>query len=293
MIDLVEDECFDMKRFKMPVQVLFVYFSYVCYKKLGREENLCSVLDLSSDLYNMDNSIECYSENLHPILLFEVSEQLRQWMVFYCTYNICMLLKMQAIESIVDTTNILFSKSQRIFSPGCRQLNICSCNVMIDTILDVYISSLPHPSVHYSVQNEINEEIEVKIARHAKSTADRMYYVQVLMFNKKYEKAISILNSITEGEGDYSLSVFICPKEFWESNFLDDNLRKELSKSSADYVVFPTNLYARYLLVNAYNSLGQTDQCERNKTEFRILRQRYSSVEAFAPMLNIVSNIFN
>ena len=133
---------------------------------------------------------------------------------------------------------------------------------------------------------------EKQISCLTKSTADKMYYVQILAFNKHIEKAISILNSIVESEGDYSLSVFICPKSFWEFNFLDDNLCKELSKSSADYVVFPTNLYARYLLVNAYNSLGQMEQCERNKTEFRILRQRYSSVEAYAPMTNCMSNMF-
>ena len=121
---------------------------------------------------------------------------------------------------------------------------------------------------------------------------DVPYYVQFLISKKHIEKAISILNAIIEMEGEYSLSVFICPNSFWKFNFLDDNLRKELSKSSADYVVFPTNLYARYLLVNAYNSLGQLDQCERNNTEFRILLKRYSSVEEFALMLNILS-IYN
>ena len=100
------------------------------------------------------------------------------------------------------------------------------------------------------------------------------------------------MNGIIEAEGDYSQSVFICPKSFWELNFLDDNLCKELSKSSADYVVFPTNLYARYLLLNVYNSIGQLDQCDINMEEFWNLVQRYSSVKAFAPMLNIVSNIF-
>ena len=76
------------------------------------------------------------------------------------------------------------------------------------------------------------------------------------------------MNRIIDGGGDYSLSVFICPKSLWESNFLNDDLRKELPKSSADYVVFPTNLYARYLLANAYKSLGEMEQCERNMKEF-------------------------
>ena len=47
-----------------------------------------------------------------------------------------------------------------------------------------------------------------------KSTADRIYYAQVLIFKNKFNKAIPILNTITEEEGDYSLSVVICRKHF-------------------------------------------------------------------------------
>ena len=170
---------------------------------------------------------------------------------------------------------------------------ICSCNWKLRFSVGSYLDSLwglyryARPVDSVKIANT-----EKQISRLTKSTADVMYYAQVLVFNKHIEKAISILNSIVDGEGDYSLSVFICPKSFWELNFFDDNLCKELSRSSADYVVFPTNLYGRYLLVNAYNSLGQMEQYERNKKEFRILRQRYSSVEEFAPMLDIVSNFF-
>ena len=133
---------------------------------------------------------------------------------------------------------------------------------------------------------------ESLIRRQIVTTADRVYYAQVLIAGKKIEQAISNLNAIVDSEGDYSLSVVIWPKPTWESNLLDDKLRKELIKSSAKYIVFPSNLYARYLLVHAYNSLGQTEQCERNLNEFLKLWEWYSSFTAFAPMLDIMYNIF-
>ena len=72
---------------------------------------------------------------------------------------------------------------------------------------------------------------------------------------------------------------------------IDDKLRNELIKSSEDYMVFPTNLYARYLLNITYSTLGQVDNLRNNMTELTVLRERYSQFHEFAPMLKIMSTI--
>ena len=283
MTDLIKHCELNMGWFRLPVPVLFRYFSWVCYKNLGQEEKLCRALVLF--LYEFKNHLDridtVYSKLL---LLLEVFE--------HSSYDSYVSLKMHIIELVAFKNMIwdlkgkeLIDSSIRFSIVSCSWIMRCSVQNYLDAFWLSYRRALPVDPVKIA-----NSEKQISCL--TKSTADIMYYVQVLAFNKHIEKAISILNSIVDGEGDYSLSVFICPKSFWESNFLDDNLRKELSKSSAEYVVFPTNLYARYLLVNAYNSLGQMEQCERNKTEFRILRQRYSSFKAFAPMMNMLSNIF-
>ena len=95
------------------------------------------------------------------------------------------------------------------------------------------------------------------------TNADRIYFCQVLVFNRKLERAISILKDVLEQEGDYSISMVIWPKEFYGSRLIDDNLRLKLTKSTEDYIVFPTNLYARYLLTIAYSSLGQEGESQQ------------------------------
>ena len=228
-----------------------------------------------------------YIEYLNLTLLLDVYEHLSQWRTVHLMCNVYMLMKMHTIELVITRCIIkLYDvKGKELPFPSILQGFTFSCSPEICSIIQpVYLDSL---------RNDFNDELDVKIASHTKSTADRIYYAQALIFKKQIEKAISILNGITESEGDFFLSVFICPKSFWEFNFLDDNLCKELSKYSFDYFVIPTNLYARYLLVNAYNSLGQMEQCERNMNEFCILRQLYSSVKKVAQMLDILSSSFN
>ena len=77
----------------------------------------------------------------------------------------------------------------------------------------------------------------------------------------------------------------------YETRFIDDNLRKELIKSSDDYIVFPANLYARYLLTIAYSSLDQEENRSNNLAELIVLRERYSRIQEFTPMLNIMTRV--
>ena len=292
MNDLAWHGNFEGKRFLISVRVFVLYSLYVCCKNIGQGEWFCSVLKHFFDVYINHSILEYsdYSNDTNLPLLLKITERVNEWKMFQSLYNIYMLLKMKIIKILTDENKIKMcdfeGKQLRVI--GHRIQYICSCSTSVCLSLQFYLVILPLSHLH----KDFHDDSEVILERKTKSQADKIYYVQFLIFKKQIEKAISILNRIIVAEGDYSLSVFICPKAFWESNFLDDYLREEFSKSSADYVVFPTNLYARYLLVNAYNSLGQTEQCRRNMTEFCILLQRYSSVEAFAPILNIFCNSF-
>ena len=125
-------------------------------------------------------------------------------------YNAYMLLKIRTIKMLAKMCEDSTKKEPK----DPRIWTICSCSAKICEHL------------YYDfAKNEARTEIDTK------STADRMYYAQVLIFKKDFKKAISILNSVIEAEGNYSLSVVVFPKSFWESNFLDDSLCKELSKS--------------------------------------------------------------
>ena len=83
----------------------------------------------------------------------------------------------------------------------------------------------------------------------------------------------------------------IWPKDFYGACFIDYNLRNELINSSKDYIVFPSNFYARYLLTIAYSSLGQEENRINNLAELIVLRERYSDFQEFAPMLDIMSRV--
>ena len=261
MKDLIQTRS-DIRLYKISVPVFFWYSLYVCHKFLGHKEKLHEVLKQSCKEYCI---VPRHPEYIDALLILEINDHLNNWMKFHSQYTFFMSVKTRMIRELAD-------------SIGTKH-NIplfCTCNII-----------MRYWFCESTIQNS-DEEKE----RYTKSTADRMYYAQILIFNNNIEEAISILNTVIETEGDYSLSVVILPKEVWNSNLLNDKLCKELMTSSADYVVFPTNLFARYLLVNAYNSLGQKENSERNLEEFRKLRERYSSVPAFDPMLNIVSKMF-
>ena len=140
---------------------------------------------------------------------------------------------------------------------------------------------------------EVEELIrnEHKLPYSMSTNADRIYFSQVLIFSRRLEQAISVLEDVVEQEGAYSISMVIWPKDFYGARFIDYNLRNELIKSPKDYIVFPTNMYARYLLTIAYSSLGQEENRSNNLAELIVLRERYSQVQEFAPMLDIMSTV--
>ena len=283
MCDLKDVGPLEITRSRMSVRVFFLYFSYVCYKNLGHGEKLSSVLSLFSAVYEKHLDWKKSDFCNHPLLL-EVYEHLNQWNMFHSLYNVYMSLKMLTIKSIAERKKTRDCEGKELID--IKSLSIYSCSYVMRSALQLQLDVLP-----FNRRIKENNTVQVMIESFIRSPADRIYHAQALIFGKQIKKATSLLNGIIEAEGGYSLSVVIFPKQFWKSNFLDDNLCRELTESSADYLVSPTNLYARYLLVCVYYSSEQMEQYERNLREFLILRQRYSSVEEFAPMLNSMSNI--
>ena len=122
-------------------------------------------------------------------------------------------------------------------------------------------------------------DVEYLMIRSMSTSADKVYYSQFLIFIGKMEEAATLLKEVVELEGEYSLSMVIWSRKVCDIvSPLDGSIREELAKSSDDYVVFPTNFYARYLLLIVYCSLGQEEQRRSNLEELLILRQRYSEI---------------
>ena len=274
--------------FRISVRIFFCYASYVCYKNLENGESLRGVrIRMHSCFVDLMDNGNAFSDYVTFLLLLEVFEDVSEMRSMH--HNLFMVMKSKIIKRLDQNADHkeMRGKEQNnhdFIDPRFRLF--CSCNRRISDELQLIFfgRSYDHKDINYDL-------MEIQIARATKSTADRMYHVLLLIFVNKYEQAAALLNAVIDEEGEYSLSVVICPYAFWESNFLDDSLCRELKKLSADLVVFPTELFARYLLVNVSISLGRMEQWRRNMTEFNILRQRYySSVsDYFAPILNALS----
>ena len=300
-------EC-DAKLFRMSVPIFTGYASYVCYKNLGYREKLNAVLIQMKfhllDFISNDNRKYRYrhtimfSSYLENLLFHEIYETVREMrsllfghFMSMKTYIIKLLRAASHHKHMIykENENNFYTLGLRKTIKDSAMLDdrlFCSCNKKIGMILPILVSSSNDP------ENKDNYDHMTDIlTRHARSAADRMYLALFLIFVKRYDRAASVLNAIIDEEGDFSMSVVVCPKAFWEWNFLDDNLCRELKIFSADHFVLPTSLFARYLLVNVHNSLGQIEQCDRNKIEFNILRQRYSTILEFAAILNVLSKI--
>ena len=100
------------------------------------------------------------------------------------------------------------------------------------------------------------------------TVADKIYYAQVLVDRSKREEALPeealpILEDIVEFLRDSLLSTVIWPEQL--RCFLDDCIGDIISKSTNGYTVFPSVVYARYLLAIVYESLGDSVKFEVNK----------------------------
>ena len=263
------------------------YSLCICYKHKQDYEkfrdwfNLCPpTLENSSGYWNELLLLEMYGTELG--------------IEFFITmYKECISIKMGATEegSTLRREFLGSRKDHMTFIDNTLNLFVsCSNSEMFLSFSDMIdVVSISEKDEH----SRIDELpfLETNVARYSRTTADRTYYAQVLIFVGRIDKAVSELEDIIDQEGDYSLSVVIWPKYVYAIGFLDETLSNELINSSAEYVVFPTNLYARYLLVKACSALGWEEQSRYNMDKLTILRKRYSRFKEWKPMLNIMSNI--
>ena len=197
-------------------------------------------------------------------------------------------IKIKLIERASEKMESVFKNFVHRSDTDHFKYCLSSCNFSMMMKLRKMTNNFSRISGEYAV--DIFDSIEM-LMNSISTNADRMYFSQYLIFRRKLEQSISLLEAIVEQEGDFSTSVVIWSKNLYECCLINDNLRQELIKSSADYVVFPANLYARYLLSIACSSLSQEENRINNQAELIILRERYSRIPEFAPMLKIMSAV--
>ena len=243
---------------------------------------------------------EDYDDGDYPtvLMMLEVFEYSENWESLHSRiYRKLVSAKMKLIEQQSEARKVEFERT--LLSKQWTDLNwalisLCSCNVNMMLNFKI-LADLSLMSNECSVRSrdilDVFQALEPLFAHLMSTNADRTYNSQFLIFSRRLDRTISILKDVAEQEGAYSISMVIWPRELYESRFIDENLRNELIKSSEDYVVFPTNLYARYLLTIAYSSLGQEENRSNNLAELIVLRERYSEFQEFAPMLKIMSTV--
>ena len=270
----------------------------VCYKYCENEENREDLLKLIFG----PTTLLCSNEEYYAFLLLmlEIIENAVEWRRLSFQYKIYRQLvskKLELIEQQSKARKVVFEKtllSKQRSDMNWPQISLCSCNVeMMPALMRLAVSSLIHECLVglMGILKCFQFQEEPWLTYSMSTNADRVYFCQVLIFSFKLDQAISILKDVVEQEGDLSISMVIWPKILYGSRFIDVNLRNELIKSTEAYIVFPTNLYARYLLTIAYSSLGQEENRINNLDELNLLRERYSQVPEFAPMLKIMSII--
>ena len=284
---------------------LICLFLSVCYKYCGNEgkrEELLYRMNFAIEVpFHLKDNRFSFLTYAFALLLLELFENSEKWRSFHVNiYRMLMSDKIRAIEresaerkKNFDLVTIEENKPAiRMVGrfPFQLPLSFCSCHVLMNSFLmqinDSFIDITDVPI-------EIFERILHTITYSMLTNADRIYVCQVLIFGREVERAISILKDIVKEEGDLSISMVIWPKELYGSRFIDENLRNELIKSSDDYIVFPTNLYARYLLTIAYTLSGEDEKGSNNLAELILHLDRYSQVPEFAPMLKILSTVID
>ena len=247
----------------LPITAIFLYALFRYYRhvksKIERHSLLAKMIcdfleffekNIADDKLTMTHS--------HPYVLL-ILEALSSEMDFECvhctTYSYFVKVKMYIID--LEPLDYLFSCNTNIFFAYAS----------LAQVVDGSENNLEKGLIRF----------KDKVSGLIRTNADKIYYCQSLITGSSLQEATSLLETVVEQNGDYSLSVVIWSKEFWgdKTTFLGGILCEELIRSSLDYVVFPTNLYARYLLVNTYESLGQVEQYRNNLKELDVLLQRY------------------
>ena len=292
------------------IPTLICFSLSICYRYCGDENNRTALFEeMRVSIESVNSNDEGYDKyNWHYsyfLLMLEVFENSEKWKsLYFKIYKKFMSNKIKTIEHELEERKQFYEKtpsSEQRYDmniPGWAINSLCSCNEYMMEDLNILAHILliyDECPAEFLNNNPISSSryFERTLTYYISTNADRVYFSQVLIFNRKLEQAISILKDVVEQEGDYSTSVVIWPKGLYESRFFDDNLRKELIKSSIDYIVFPTNLYARYLLTVSFSLLGEEENRSKNLGELIVLQERYSTFQEFAPMLDIMSTVIS
>ena len=289
-IQKVRAECNDVFQSN---SILICFLASVCYKYIGDEEQRELMLERMSVpiafFWNRRWGDDIVY-HAYLLLMLEVLENSEKWKsLHYRIYERFVTIKIKLIEQASETMKRQIVGHRRDILRKTPYL-LCSCNTDMIDILEAYFNILRKLG-YFTITFGWVDNIELTLMFSISTTADIIYFSQFLIFQRKLEQAISHLEFTVEQEGDFSKSLVIWPKQLYASCLVDYNLRQELIKSSEEYVVFPSNLYARYLLSIAYSSLGQEENRINNQAELIVLRERYSRVREFAPMLKIMSAI--
>ena len=270
-------------------------------KFLGSRRNHVGFIDSTFNLFIrywsrvFPSTLTHSSGYWNQLFLLEMYRRELRIEVFLQLYERCISMKMGIIEEGSKFRRKFLSSRKNSVTFIDRRMNLfisCSNSEMFLSVSCMIDSVSISEKDEYSHIVDDLPILETNLERYSRTTADRTYYAQFLIFISKIKKAISELEDVIGQEGVYSLSVVIWPKYVYAIGFLDETLSNELLNLSAEYVVFPTNLYARYLLVKACSALGWEEQSRYNMDELTILRERYSRFKEWKPMLNIMSNIF-
>ena len=272
-----------------------------CYRYTDDEKNLHNLLEIINPVIkymsSWKDSIEITRDSLDfpyaiYLAMLEVLENSTVWENCYCmVYQMFVSMKISLIHKKFEELQNECSQLDSRGVPKLYENSFCSCNDHMSKAMSKIVGIMKFAEKREWADAVI--QLDYYSALSMRTTADKTYYSQFLVFAKEGEHAVSLLEDVVEQEGDYSLSVVIVSRQFWESSLLDETLGNELAKSSKEYIVFPTNIYARYILGIAYSSLGQEEQYKSNMTEIFILRQRYSEFPEWAPMLHIIGNILD
>ena len=99
--------------------------------------------------------------------------------------------------------------------------------------------------------------------------ADAVYIAQDMIDANEYHKAITILEQVVSKEFSNPASVIIWPRELME--LVDDAIKSEIRESRNGCIVLPSVVYALYLLVRVYHSIGNREALEETQVRLEYI----------------------
>ena len=106
----------------------------------------------------------------------------------------------------------------------------------------------------HPIMSSLENDILLHFGAMITTIAGVVYVCQMKIFKEQYESTIPFLEQVVQEEFENPMSVIIWPKEL--HMLVDDNMRKELNKSSTGHLVLPSVVQALYSLAFVHKALG-------------------------------------